>query len=204
MSHIIKALNKAMHENSKISSAVEEKTEASVAPVLSENTRKSLTIDYHAIFLAILIGLVAIGIYLNYSVFQNLTVTQNRMAALTENLKSQQSQLDSMSKIMVQTDSDRDSQNKAFLSKIDKLSVSFDEQIDEVRNQSHDQHVELSKNLEIQQEKIEALTSQYDHVDKSLSNFTDVNNRYIEQLNLLKKKIAELKYREPQDTTVNN
>lgn len=205
MSHIIKALNKAIRENAKISSSpASEKIEENVPPSYSEALRKSHLIDYHSIFLAILIGLVAIGIYLNYSIFQNLTVTQSRMIAMTDNLKSQQTQLDKMSKMMVQMDSEHNGQNQTFLSKMDKLSLSFDQQIDEVKNQSHAQHVELSKTIGEQQEKIEALTAKSDHLDKSLSNFTDVNNRYIEQLNLLKKKIAELKYKEPQTATVNN
>lgn len=207
MSHIIKALKKAMQENSKVESGnTPEKVEHSAvsASSLHEVSRKSFHVDYHLLFMGVLMVFVAIGIYLNYSIFQNLTVSQNRMIQMTENLKSQQGQLDKMNKMIAQMDTSHNGQNKEFLSKIDELSLSVDQQMAEVRNQSYDQHVALSKTIEDQQAKIETLTTQYDHLDESLSNFTDVNTRYIEQLNQLKRKVAELKYKESPSTMVNN
>jgi septal ring factor EnvC (AmiA/AmiB activator) len=152
----------------------------------------SKSIDVHLIFMGAIIILAAMGVYLNYNISLNLSSTQTRMITISENFRMQQDQLNKLNQLMLQMNTANNGQSQEFLSKIDKLSSSLEEQIAKVQQLSTSQYTELSKTIEEQQKSLAVLSSKYDQLDKSVSNYTDVNNRYIEQLNLLKKKIDEI------------
>lgn len=206
MSHILKALSKAARDNQKASESVpHQKIEPqSSQQSAMETIHRPMGVNYQFIFMGILMGLVGVGIYLNYNIFQHLVSTQNRMSLMTENLKSQQDQLNKINTTVVQIDSASNGQTKEFLAKLDRLSIDMNNQIQDVKNQSQNHHQELSSTITNQDQKIDSLMSRYDQLDKSLNNFTTVNSRYIEQLNIIKKKITELKYKEASSVKADN
>lgn len=192
----MKALNKAQrgHDAAQASNHTtvnEHHAEESISnPTHGKSLSKS--IDLHTIFLGVLIVLAASGVYLNYNISSKLASTQFKMVAISDNFKVQQEQLNKVSALILQRDILNDGQNREFIAKIDRLSVSVGDQITEVNKLSKAQYSTLSKTIEDQQKSIANLTSKYEQLDKSVANFSDVNNRHIEQLNLLKKKVAEL------------
>lgn len=200
MSHIIKALNKANREMNAHLSETTAKPEngpaESVHDEMVKPVRHSRSFDFHLLFMGILIVLVAVGVYLNYGISVNLSSTQDRMTLVSENFKSQQRQLDKLNQLLVGMQSSESGQSKEFLTRIDHLSTNVETQITEVKDLSNAHYAVLSKIIEEQQKKIEALTGKYDQLDHTVSNFTDVNSRYIEQLNTLKRKVEELKYKD--------
>jgi|CXWL01.1.fsa_nt_gi hypothetical protein len=191
----MKALNKAQRGHDAAQASNHTANEHHVDESISNPTHdKSLSksIDLHTIFLGVLIVLAAAGVYLNYNISSKLASTQFRMGAISDNFKVQQDQLNKVSALILQRDILNDGQNREFIAKIDLLSVSVGDQITEVNKLSKAQYSTLSKTIEDQQKSIANLTSKYEQLDKSVANFSDVNNRHIEQLNLLKKKVAEL------------
>ena len=122
----------------------------------------------------------------------NLAKTQIRMTTISDNFYAQQEKLNSLNTMIQQMDLANNGQNKEFLTKIDTLSLNVKDQISEIRELSKSQYSELSKTIEEQQQSIASLTTQYELLDKTVRNFTDVNANYIEQLNLLKKKMTEM------------
>ena len=137
-------------------------------------------------------ALVAIGIYLNYNISLKLASTQNRMVYISDNIKAQQDKLNKLNELMLQMGVFNNGQSREFFTKIDKLGVSVENQITEVKKLSELQYSELSKTIDVQQKSIANLTDKYAQLDKAVNNYTVVNDRYIEQLNMLKTKMAEL------------
>jgi hypothetical protein len=196
MSQLLKALNKAQkeHATAQISNDAAGDHHNSAESVIDPTNSRTLakSIDLHVIFLGVLIVMVAIGIYFNYNISQNLASTQSRMVGISDSFKAQQANFNKLNGLVAQMDIANNGQRKEFLAKIDKLSAGVEVQIEEVNKLSKAQYSELSKTIEDQQKSIANLTAKYEQLDKSVTNYTDVNSRYTEQLNILKKKIAEL------------
>ncbi len=202
MSFLIKALKKAHHEQSNIKAASEdEKADHHAPSPVFDHTHAhsgARPIDLQLIFTGMLIVLVGVGIYFNYSISSNIASTQDGMAVISENFRAQEQNFEQMHKLIVQMDSANNGQSKEFLAKIDTLSVSVASQIGEIQKLSKSQYMELSKTIEEQEKSISILTAKYDQLEKSVRNYSDVNRSYSEQLNALKKKLAEINSAPPQ------
>lgn len=203
MSHLMKALKKAHQEQSNVGASTDhDKTEPN--PQLSvydhTHTRTSLKQpDIHLIFTGILIVLVGVGIYFNYNISSNLAMTKSGMAAISDNFRAQESKLGHMNDLIRHMDNVNSGQGKEFLAKLDGLNANFAAQIDEVQKLSRSHYLELSKTIEEQEKSIAVLTSNYEQLEKAVRNYSDVNTSYAEQLNALKKKLAELNLSEPKN-----
>lgn len=196
MSHILKALNKAYKEQvSGVQASGTDKVHAHDLTSDHDATHKKgliKTFDFQMLFMGVLIVLAGIGVYLSYNISANLSSTQNRMVLISEQFNMQQEKLNKLNELILQMDVANSGQSKEFLTKIDALSASVQDQIRDVQILSKTQYSELSKIIEEQKMSIANLTTKYDQLDKTVTNFTDVNSNYIEQLNILKRKIAEI------------
>ena len=192
MSQILKALNKAQKEHTHDQQAHDSVRVDQYSSDHKNDGSLLKQVDMHIVFLGVLIVLVGIGIYLNYNISLKLASTQNRMVFIADNFKAQQDKLTRLNELMLQMDTANNGQSREFLTKIDKLGANVETQIAEVKKMSESQYSELSKTIDDQQKSIANLTDKYEQLNKSVSNYTVVNDRYIEQLNMLKKKMAEL------------
>lgn len=193
MSQILKALNKAQkeHMTSQLSNNAVNDNHNSTEPMI-DRRNPVRSIDLHAVFLGVLIVLVAIGIYLNYNISLKLASTQTRMVGIADSFKAQQVNFNKLNGLVAQMDVANNGQRKEFIARMDKLSASVDEQIAEAKKFSKSQYAELSKTIEEQQKSIGNLSSQYEQLNQSVNSYKNESERYNEQLNLLKKKLAEL------------
>ncbi len=197
MSLLIKALKKANQGQPNVhSSDVHEKSDVNIAssPAFDKSHTQVLArpVDLNLLFTGMLIVLVGVGIYFNYNISANLASTKSSITAISDNFRAQEGKFERMNDLILQMDNANNGQNKEFLAKIDKLSSSVASQIEEVQKLSTSHYLELSKIIEEQEKSIEVLTSKYDQLEKSVRNYSDVNSRYAEQLNALKKKLAEI------------
>ena len=193
MSQILNALNKAQkeHDTAHLPASDNQTTAESV---INHSSSRSLakSIDLHVIFLGVLIVMVAIGIYFNYNISLNLASTQSRMVGIADSFKEQQVNFNKLTALVAQMDMSNNGQRKEFLVRMDKLNASVDEQIKEAKKFSKAQYTELSKTIEEQQKSIVTLSGKYDELNNTVSSYKNENERYNEQLDLLKKKLAEL------------
>lgn len=202
MSFLIKALKKANQEQSNIKTSGEhEKVDQNVPSPAFDRAHAhggSRPFDLQLVFTGMLILLVGVGIYFNYNISSNIISTKNGMAVISDNFRAQEQNFEQMHKLIVQMDNANNGQSKEFLAKIDTLSVSVASQIDEIQKLSKSQYTELSKTIEEQEKSISILSAKYEQLEKSVRNYSDVNSSYTEQLNALKKKLAEINSAQPQ------
>jgi vacuolar-type H+-ATPase subunit I/STV1 len=194
MSQILKALNKAQKEHDTAHLPAGDNHNSAESAIEHSNVRTlSKSIDLHVVFLGVLIVMVAIGIYLNYNISQNLASAQNRMVGIADSFKAQQVNFNKLNGLVVQMDAANGVQGKEFSAQLDKLSVNVAGQIKEAKESSKSQYAELSKVIEEQQKSIANLSGKYEELNHSVRNYIDVSQQYADQLSILKKRLAELK-----------
>lgn len=196
MSFLTKALKKAhqAHLNANEYSDKENADQRIGSSVLEQTHTQAVSkpIDLQLVFTGVLIILVGVGIYFNYNISSNLESTKSKMAVISDNFRLQEDKFERMNDLIVKMDVGNSGQSKEFLAKIEKLSASVASQIDEVQRLSRSHYLELSKTIEEQEKSIEVLTSKYDRLEKTVRIYDDKNSRYDEQLNALRKKLAEI------------
>lgn len=197
MSQILKALSKAQkgHTSSHQANASDAEPNHSSETSVQKSSKAPLKrLDLNILFFIVLILLVAVGLFLNYTISLKVISTQGKMTSVAQSLQSQQEKFTKLNDLIAQIELTNAAQRKEIFARLDKLDSSVDAQLKESSQFFRTKFSELSKDVQEQKKNIRDLSNKYEELDDSLNSYKAQNALYDQQLYQLKKKLVDLNF----------